>query len=203
MAKITLFSMYQYLNLHGTDLFESFSKLPDGIDKDVLCKEILRRGGEFGTVYSDPNFIKECADNWTDKWLHTIEKWLQIQNEKYNPLHNYDRHEEYTDTVDEKTSGSGTSNGTDNSTNTENRNTYDSDTLRPIGSAGTNATSNLSSTSSGSTDRTVKHEAHLYGNIGVTTASQLQIEARAAERWSLYENIACLFISEFCIPVYL
>ena len=194
MAKLTLFSVYSYLNNHNINLFESFSAFPEDIDVDAVAREILIRGGEFGVVYADADFMRMAVENWTKKWLHTIERWNKIQNEDYNPLHNYDRHEIYTDTA----SGSGTSGGEDHSTNTENRNSYDSATLQPIASAGNDSTSTLTSTS----QSTFEHDAHLYGNIGVTTSSQLQIEARSAERWALYENIAGLFISEFCIPVY-
>lgn len=194
MAKLTLFSVYSYLNTHGINLFESFSAFPDDIDADAVAREILIRGGEFGVVYADVDFMKMATDNWTKKWLHTIERWNKIQATDYDPLHNYDRHEIYTDTA----SGSGTSGGEDHSTNVENRNSYDSADLKPIASAGNDSSSSLTSTS----ESTFEHKAHLYGNIGVTTSSQLQIEARSAERWALYENIAGLFISEFCIPVY-
>ena len=202
MAKLTLFSVYSYLNTHNINLFESFSAFPEDIDVDAVAREILIRGGEFGVVYADADFMKMAVDNWTKKWLHTIERWNKIQNEDYNPLHNYDRHEIYTDTTNETASGSGTSGGEDHSTNVENRNSYDSATLQPIASAGNDSSSTLTSTSESTLERGLTHDAHLYGNIGVTTASQLQEEARKAERWALYENIAGLFISEFCIPVY-
>lgn len=202
MAKLTLFSVYSYLNGHNIDLFESFSNMPEDIDKEILENEILIKGGEFGCVYADPDFIKMAVDNWTQKWLHTIERWVKAQNEDYNPLHNYDRYESYTDVLGESTHGEGSSGGTDNATNTESKNTYDSDTLHVSGQSTTGATTTLTSSSDGSTNRTSTHEAHLYGNIGVTTSAQMLAESRNVERWALYENIAGLFISEFCVPVY-
>ena len=48
----------------------------------------------------------------------------------------------------------------------------------------------------------VKHTAHLYGNIGVTTSAQLLREFLDVERFNIYEQIADLFIDEFCILVY-
>ena len=48
----------------------------------------------------------------------------------------------------------------------------------------------------------VKHTAHLYGNIGVTTSAQMLREFLDVERFNIYENIADLFIDEFCILVY-
>lgn len=47
-----------------------------------------------------------------------------------------------------------------------------------------------------------KHTAHLYGNIGVTTSAQMLQEFLDVERFNIYEQIADLFIDEFCIMVY-
>ena len=49
---------------------------------------------------------------------------------------------------------------------------------------------------------TTKHSAHLYGNIGVTTSAALLREFLDVERWNIYEQIADLFVDEFCIMVY-
>lgn len=47
-----------------------------------------------------------------------------------------------------------------------------------------------------------KHKAHLYGNIGVTTSAQMLQEFLDVERFNIYEQIADLFVDEFCIMVY-
>ena len=202
MAKLTLFSVYNYCRSHGIDLFESFDTLNPEVDKDTLIGKIMLRGGEFGVVYADPSFMKEAIGIWSAEWSHTIDRWLKIQNEDYNPLHNYDRHEEYTDTSTEESHNSGNSTGDDNATNTESKRTYDSADMKDVAQSGNISHSGLTSNADMNGKKEFNHSAHLYGNIGVTTASQLQIEARAAERWSLYDNIAGLFINEFCIPVY-
>ena len=48
----------------------------------------------------------------------------------------------------------------------------------------------------------IKHSAHLYGNIGVTTSAQMLKEFLDIERFNIYEQIADIFIDEFCIMVY-
>lgn len=48
----------------------------------------------------------------------------------------------------------------------------------------------------------IKHTAHLYGNIGVTTSSALLEEYIRVERFNIYEQIANIFVDEFCIQVY-
>lgn len=45
-------------------------------------------------------------------------------------------------------------------------------------------------------------KGHAYGNIGVTTSQQMLEAELNIATWNLYEHIADLFISEFCIPVY-
>lgn len=206
MAKLTLFSAYNYCKAHGENLFEAFDAIPD-IDADLLTNVLLIRGGEFGLIYPDTDFLKMQVETSVKKWQHTIARWVKIQSEDYNPIHNYDRYEEYTDT--ENASGTQTAGGSstviDDTTNTESKAAYDSNALQ------TNAQSKIDGTTTNTTNnsatqnnnRELVHTAHLFGNIGVTTTSQLQTEARKAEAWNLYENIAGLFIADWCIPIYI
>lgn len=57
-----------------------------------------------------------------------------------------------------------------------------------------------SETTSG-TEQT-KHTAHLYGNIGVTTSTQMLEDFLRVERFNIYEQLADMFVLEFVIPVY-
>lgn len=201
MAKLTLYSSYNYLRSHGTDLFEAFKSIPN-IDTDNLIFEVLDRGGEFGTVYANPEFVKQQTDNWVKKWLPTINRWYQAETTEYNPLHNYDRHEEYEDITGETVTGHSSASGTDGSTMTDSKSAYDSNTMQPTEQSTSSASSTSNGSSDSTTDRTLTHNAHLYGNIGVTTSATMLSEERTVRRWALIENIACLYIAEICIPVY-
>lgn len=53
-----------------------------------------------------------------------------------------------------------------------------------------------------SSDDITKHNAHLYGNIGVTTSTQMLEDYLRVERWNIYEQIANIFVDDFCIMVY-
>lgn len=46
------------------------------------------------------------------------------------------------------------------------------------------------------------HTAHLYGNIGVTTSQQMLQSELDIARFNLYEQIADLFVEDFCIMIY-
>lgn len=69
-----------------------------------------------------------------------------------------------------------------------------------------NAFNSSDLTSNGSSDRNlnevVQHEAHLYGNIGVTTSTQMLEDYLRVERWNIYEHVAEIFVDEFCIRIY-
>ena len=105
-AKITLLSFYEWLKWEEGDLFTELV-LPEGIDKDVLTNNILIRGGEFEVVFSEPHFMQKAVGNWGKKWYRTFEKWIEALSLEYNPLENYDRMEDYTDTTNRGLSSSG------------------------------------------------------------------------------------------------
>ena len=49
---------------------------------------------------------------------------------------------------------------------------------------------------------TDKHDARIYGNIGVTTTQQMIESELELRRWNIYEQITDMFISEFCVMIY-
>ena len=55
---------------------------------------------------------------------------------------------------------------------------------------------------SGLSNEIAQHEAHLFGNIGVTTSQQMLESELNIATWNLYEHISDIFIDEFCILVY-
>ena len=93
MATLSLIGLYNYDNT----LFDGLT-LPAGIDKDICINEILRRCGEFELIYSDLDFNKSMIAQFGNKHNRTFTKWIEGLAEEFNPLHNYDRHEIYTDT---------------------------------------------------------------------------------------------------------
>lgn len=193
MATLSLIGLYNYDNT----LFDGLT-LPAGIDKDICINEILRRCGEFELIYSDLDFNKSMIAQFGNKHNRTFTKWVEGLAEEFNPIHNYDRHEIYTDT---HKSNAVSNSATSTSSNADRKvSAYDASTMQPK----ENETSGGSGTGSAvnSSNDEVKHEAHLYGNIGVTTSTQMLEDFLRVERWNIYEHIADIFCDEFCIPVY-
>lgn len=54
----------------------------------------------------------------------------------------------------------------------------------------------------GSEQNTNIHTAHVYGNIGVTQASDMLRSFYDISQWNLYDHISDVFVNELLIPVY-
>ena len=252
-SKITLIGLYNY----DPTIFDNLL-FPAGIVKDIAINEILVKSGEFEIVYPDPEFLKSMIEHWGKKTYRTFEKWIEALSIEFNPLYNFDRYEEYSDSraredernradsrqrsdtntrsesresIDNASSVSATDTSTKNdTTTTRNVSAYDASTYQPreqevvdndVKVEGTgNAVSTNQSKESGSESMTAagneignsaengkenelsQHSGHLYGNIGVTTSTQMLEDFLRVERFNIYEQIADIFISEFCILVY-
>lgn len=200
-ATMTLIGLYNY----DPTIFDLMT-LPAGIDKEQVKDNILIQSSDFEILYPDPDFIKVAAKRWSDKWYFTFDKWLKALAIEYDPLNNYDRHEEYEDTGTETRADSGTSSGTTKSDGTTQHDisAYDSSTMREDTKDTTNATGtdSTSSSSNGTTATSLNHKAHLYGNIGVTTSQQMLEAELQVARFNLIDQITECFINEFCILVY-
>ena len=233
-ATMSLIGLYNFC----PDLFDDMS-LPAGIDKDLAINSILLRCGEQEVLYSDPRFLKPAIGVWSDKHYFTFDKWKKALDEDFNPLYNYDRHEEYTDNrvVNEneknqnvnselgsdKRKSDSVSNGATSNSSTQNDNTsaYDSTGYQPKdqtinnGNGTSNDLTQSESESQTATNATMqsdknrnmgevmRHDAHLYGNIGVTTSVQMLKEYVGFYKdFNLYEQIAGLFADDFVIGIF-
>lgn len=216
-SRITLRAMYNYDNT----LFDNLL-LPAGIDRDLCINRILDKSEEFEILYSNLDYLKGRIGTWSNSWQRTFEKWVEALNIDYEPLWNYDRNEIYTDTRDRKyndnetqtsESVSNTLTSSDTKSQTEGKvSAYDeatySDREQETGSGTTNQTGSGNAQAStardtgGNSNEIAQHNAHLFGNIGVTTSQQMLREQLDVVTWNLYEHIADLFLEEFCILVY-
>ena len=228
--KVTLLGLQHYLLNLEDDLFKNMI-LPEGIDKETLTDNILLKGADFEVLYSDPYFVQDAIGLWSKKWSRTFQKWVDALAIEYSPLENYDRKEEWSDTLNRgvKTNArrdSGNTRTFDNTDTTTPGTTiteetqvsaYDSSSYQPsqqvttsptgdgdvLAHAGTIKDEYGEGTSGSETEnsKTVR-DGWIHGNIGVTTSQQmLEAELKIAE-WNLYEHITDLFLQEFVIPIY-
>lgn len=182
MAILTMIGLYNYDN----SLFDGLY-VPSGIDRSTLIDNILLRCGEFEIIYSSFDFTKQMISVLSNKWKLSFDKWASLTTVEYNPIHNFDRNEEWED---DSTSASN-ANGKSDSFVTS----YDSDQLHQNGQN----TNDDSATGEGH----AKHKGHLFGNIGVTRTQEMMMdEIQLRKDFNVYELIADVFCEELCIMVY-
>jgi len=218
MQRLTLIGFYNY----DSTLFDGL-ELPEGYDKETFIDTLLMEHGEKLVLYSDPNFMKQCITSWGHKWSLELERIFEALTADYNPLYNYDRHEEYTDTITgEGHSGRKMTDNpkfdvvtdtnkdavTEHQVSADNSSSYQPES-KDISNGGKSTvttdgqTSNVSETVNNSDSRTIDHDAHLYGNIGVTESTTMIINTVDMRRkYNLYEAATRLFANELLIQIY-
>lgn len=71
--------------------------IPEGMDSETVKNNILLDCQPFEVVYPNPEFFKLAVSTWSGKM---VDGWTRMYNAmklEYNPIHNYDRTEEWTD----------------------------------------------------------------------------------------------------------
>lgn len=159
IQKLTLIGMYNY----DDTLFDQIS-FPEGVDRDLFVNSLLLEKGEQPVLYASLTFNKSAFGVWSLKWYHSIERLLKAFTEEYNPLHNFDRNEDYSDTETR------TNTNTETRTNSNTENGFDETT----GSSNVNRTGNsdTNETSSDNTENTVSaYNSDMYQPDTNTAAS--------------------------------
>ena len=90
----------------------SLMVIPEGMDKDTLVDNILAETAELEVLYSNPTVLKNLIGVWSKKNLDMWTKMFETTQYEYNPIDNYNRIEEGTDSG----TGSSTHGGTDTRT---------------------------------------------------------------------------------------
>ena len=196
--------------------------LPDGIDKDLVINCILERHGNTALAHPNPDWMAHYIGTWSARRLSVWSKLAATLNLEYNPIENYDRMEEITETrqTDRTTSGSASGTNRENESeereenetsehgvSAENASDYQEDSKDTISGGGSTSTSrdiDTRSETSGTENiaDTFKHSNRTHGNIGVTTSQQMIQAERDLVRYSLIEEIAEDYRDAFCLDVY-
>lgn len=104
-ARMTMIGLYNF----DDTLFVNL-QVPETLDKQDVIDSILLRCGEMPTLYPNVSMCKTMIGLWSRKWYHGIERMIQTLDDDYNPLHNFDRYEKYSD--NDKKSETNTKNNT-------------------------------------------------------------------------------------------
>ena len=151
IQRMTLVGMFNY----DSELFAQLT-LPEGYDKETYINSLLLEHGEKCVMYTDPEFFKMAVGMWSRKWELELTRIFEALTAEYNPIYNYDRFEEITDSEGKTLTSATTSGHTakDNPDYTTTQSTTDNATHTE-----SNDTSNSNTTTSTTTrDKTVEHK---------------------------------------------
>lgn len=226
IQRLTLIGLYNF----DSTMFDSL-ELPDDYDKQTFIDSLLIEHGEKCVLYSNPDFMKYSIGAWGRKWALELERIAQALKAEYDPIYNYDRHEEYSDSEGRKVTST-TNAGhkatdspnfdviretndsavTENQTSAYNSSSYQPESKTIVDGGKETATTkgktqDLAETSNSKTEdaetRNFSHNAHLYGNIGVTTSAAMVSEVvQQRFKYNLYGTAARLFANELLIGIY-
>ena len=192
--RMTLYGMYQY----DPTLFDGVT-LPEGMDKTLMVNQIIRQSGDLFPYYQVPPQVKTAITEWFARRKDNFAKLWQGFTAEYNPIENYDRQEDSTETPNITHTLSNS--GQDASTNEADVQGYNGTDYVPNSRTKSSGTSSTNGTDTESGTRT--YTSRIHGNIGVTTSAQM-LEGELALRKSmdLYALIAAEFETDNLIQVY-
>lgn len=217
MLRMTIYGFYKY----KPSIFNNIT-LPAALDLETLKSCIFDMSGDLYTYIQNAESLEDSVYRWFARKKDSFERMAAALAAEYNPIENYDRHEETGDVYNEHTNGEthDTRTGSTQSAadgeivgeSTDAVSAYNSNAFQPDSkNNSTSITTNTASassndTSDGTTENTTHnentHTSHIHGNIGLTTSQQM-IEAEVKLRmYDLYEAIAKEFEDYFLIRVY-
>ena len=185
VATLSLLGLYRYRR----DILDDF-KLPEGIDRDDFIEMLLFDTAELELLTPNPDIMKQLLGRWSNVRVNAWSKMLDTETVEYNPIHNYDRQEEWVDDGAGSVKNSG-SNITDLSVAGFNEADM-ADRERTVQTVGTGTDTTSQS----------RHTARIYGNIGVTTTQQMLESEREFRKYSTVYEIIGEFKEKFCLLVY-
>ena len=173
---VTTLSLLGLYSFRG-DILDNF-KLPEGIDRDDFIEMLLFDTAELELLTPDPDIIKQLLGRWSNVRVNAWSKMLVTETVEYNPIHNYDRQEDWVD------DGTGSS-------------------VTDLSVAGFNDAdmADRERTGTGTTTQS-RHTARISGNIGVTTTQQMLESERESRKYSTVYEIIGEFKERFCLLVY-
>lgn len=220
-ATLSILGLYQY----SPDIFDLL-KLPDGVSLDSVRDNILMELAELELLYPSGAFMKTAIGIWSNKQLPVWEKLYATTNLEYNPIHNYDRTEEWTEEETGNRNGSrtqiqessGESSGTVKNSGEDtvksdvsafNETSYTPRELQTttLGTENTSSgtakqTMDIKDDTDENSSRNNTRTGRAYGNIGVTTTQQMIEAERSVVKFNIVDYIVEDFKQRFCLLIY-
>lgn len=199
----------------------------DGVVRGLIIDDIILRHGDTPLFIPDATVMKYYVTSWSTRMLPVFTRMWAACTAEYNPIENYDRQEDRTETtedtmgntrtLDTNTATTGTETVTESGTRTsetgvsaENVTTFapDNKTVETPDIT-TERTPDLdvadtgTITDDGSYDGSLTIDSHIHGNIGIVTSQQmLEQELALVPKLDMIRIISDSWAAEFCLAVY-
>lgn len=193
----SILALYKYDN----SIFDNLV-LPVGIDRDKLVQNLCFELAELGLLYFDAPLIKWRIGTWSAKRLPVWQELEKTLHYEYNPIHNYDRMEDFGKQSNNDRTYNSSAESAGNSTEVDYKNGYNSGKQVQSGKIQSDASQSSSRDDSDITDYTENTTLYARGNIGVTSTQRLIAQQREVVEFNMIEYIIADFKTEFCIMVY-
>lgn len=225
MATLSLLGLMS----QGDDVLELL-QVPDGIDKDVLCNNLMLEVAEFEILYTNPAFMRMAVGQWSAKELSVWTRMWNAMKLEYNPIENYDRYESWEDSNRVLRSSSGSTSSSTKTTGESNDNVtetgsildqkgvaaYNDSAFSPTekvdrdDSRTRTGETNDSTTTMGSVSQNDNanetsqntRTGRAHGNIGVTTSQEMLKQELEIAKVNVMDYIIQQFKRRFCLLVY-
>lgn len=212
-ANISVLGLYVY----DPTIFDGLA-VPDGVNLETVVQNLLAELSGLEIIYPDAEFMRKFIPVWSAKELPVWQKLYNTTVLEYDPIMNYDRTEEWTesrrgnDTINDEVSGSesfesaasmdGNSYSKVAAYNSLNLENHEGTTTQNQNSG--NSQNDISETRNGTraTTENVEVSRRAYGNIGVTTTQQMIEQEREIALFNIYDTIIQSFKYRFCVLVY-
>ena len=204
--RLTLIGLYKY----NPAVFSNLT-LPAAVDEETFIDSLLLEYGECPLIYPDYDFMKLAIGAWCRKWYSNIERIATALSAEYNPIHNYDKTETWTENETNE-NNRGLTNNTDttyveDSSNERTVSAYNESTYQPdnknINDVDSTTNMETSIEENENKERQNTKTGRVYGNIGVTESSAMvQNELNLRINQNLYHILSEMFYREFCIYVF-
>ena len=190
-------SVYGLYNFDNT-IFDNLH-LPEGLDKDTLIENLLLECAEFEVLYPNPDLMKFAIGSWSRKELDIWERMVKVLSLDYNPIENYDRIEDFTNTETRDLEVNSFNDGAD--TTTDKVSAFNDPNFTNRDQSEISYGSHNQTLDDGTV--TLKRDGHVHGNIGVTTTQQMiESELELSKKSCVYDYIIKSFKTRFCLLIY-
>ena len=189
--------------------------LPDDINDDdtkkLIVDDIILRHGDTPLFIPEPAVMKYYITSWSTRMLPIFTRMYAACTAEYNPIENYDRTEDRSETTKDtmgntrtlntSTATTGT-NTTEDSVSAENVTTFSPDT-RSVQTPNLTEADSGTIGDSGNYNGSLTIKSNIHGNIGVTTSQQmLESELQLVPKLDMIRIISDSWAAEFCLAVY-